>query len=547
MGSIPLPALDIKPAEDPLTQYAKALSVSNMIQGQKTTALQQTALGQENQQRQIALQDQQAMTAAMHEWDGKSYDDLIPLVVKHGASSTAVIGLKGKVLEQQQTLSKIAENDANTKSKNLETLKGNNDLLLGHIDAVIGTDEKGNPNVSDEDLVNRINLEKNTALHGGYLDKAHADAIDKITATNNPDQIRAAMKIFEKTLMGQKEQFEQAKTQAEIDQKNWKELSSTGQFYNIKTGELRTPAGLKMTAAQAEAQYIQNASDQASGKPLTDAQKAFQKGFEQYKKIVPQFQFNLAGGATGGLDQNAIDMQAEKYWQTGALPPVGRGAAGLGLVHTIMQRASDLHKGESLAANSAAFKANQVSLDSLQKNFDQVSAFENTANKNLDLYLSKLKAVPDLGVRFANVPLRSLTASMIGAGNLAAVNAARQTAATETAKVLASANASGVLSDSQKKEAMDVLDGNLSYNASVDVVNTLKQDFGNRHESYQNQIADIKKRMGAGETKPAGTSSGGGAKVLTMAQIKQAAKDNNVSVEEATRQATAAGYEVKQQ
>ncbi len=66
----------------------------------------------------------------------------------------------------------------------------------------------------------------------------------------------------------------------------------------------------------------------------------------------------------------------------------------------------------------------------------------------------------------------------------------------------------------------------------------LKQDMANRHQSYQEQIGDIQKRFG-------GQGGGGNAKTITGAQIAQAAKDHNVSVEEATRQAKAAGYEVR--
>jgi hypothetical protein len=360
---IPLPALNIQPQESPLDQYAKALSVNSMIQGQKTQQLQQTALGQENQIRQQQISDQKAMTAAMQEWDGKSYNDLMPLVTKHGGSAQAVIGLKKNMLEQQEKYSNIAKNDAETGAKNIDTLAKNNDMLLGHLEAV--------KDAPDDQLISSVTKEMNSALHGGYLDKDHAAALQQILDTGDPSKVRAALPIFEKSLMGQKEQFDQAQKVKEAELKNWKEVPGTGQFYNLNTGELKTPAGLKMTAAQAEAQYIQNASDAAQGKPLSEQQKAFQKGFEQYKKIVPQFQFNVAGGATGGLDQNAIDMQAEKYWQTGQLPPIGRGVAGQALVHTIMQRASDLHAGESLAANSAQFKANAASLDHLQKTFDQ--------------------------------------------------------------------------------------------------------------------------------------------------------------------------------
>jgi hypothetical protein len=485
---IPLPALSIRPPENPLDQYAKALSVKSMLGQQAIQSQQQTLNQQDIEKNEIAKKDMQATTAAMQEWDGKSYSDLYPLVLKHGGSSTAIIGLQKQVQSLAEQKSTIAKNDAETGAKNLETQSNKNNMLLGHLNAATS--------VSDDQLIDAVHTEKNAALLGGYLDPQHADMLDQLLSTKDPKKIRGALQIFEKGLIGEKEQFEQAQKERDTAAKEWKEIPGTGTFYNTRTFDVRSPDGIKMTPQQAESDYIDLAGKKAMGQQLTKEQLARMTGFEQYKKIVPKFSFDMAGGATGGLTQDAIDQQAEKYWQTAQLPPVGRGVAGMALVHTIMQRAHDLHPGESLAEGSSAFKANSVSLNKLQATFDQVSAFEGTALRNLDLYLDKARAVPDLGVKFANVPLRSITSSMIGAGNLAALNAARQTAATEVAKVLGSASASGVLSDSQKKDATDVLDGNLPFNASVQVVDTIKQDFANRHESYQHQIADIKGRMG---------------------------------------------------
>jgi hypothetical protein len=211
-----------------------------------------------------------------------------------------------------------------------------------------------------------------------------------------------------------------------------------------------------------------------------------------------------------GMTPDAFDQQAEKYFTTGQLPQVGRGGNGLALQRALMNRSAELHPNASLAGNEAAFKANSASLSKLQTNFDQVSAFEGTAQKNLDLYLDTLSKIPDLGVKFANVPLRKIDSAMIGSDNYQSMKAAQQTAATETAKVLGSAAASGVLSDTQKKDAEDVISGNLSYSAAKKVVATVKQDFANRHQSYAEQIADIQKRMGGVSGPASQTQSGGG-------------------------------------
>ena len=196
------------------------------------------------------------------------------------------------------------------------------------------------------------------------------------------------------------------------------------------------------------------------------------------------------------LSAAGMDLAANNYRLTGQLPSsMSRDPK---VVQAIINHAAELDQqngGEGIASNKASLQANAQSLKSLQKNFDQVSAFENTANKNLDLFVNKLSQIPDLGTKFANVPMRMINDRMIGTANYQAMKAAQQTAASEVAKVLSSANASGVLSDSQKKEAEDVLSGNLSMAAAVKVAQTLKQDFANRHQSYQQQITDIQGRI----------------------------------------------------
>ncbi len=230
--------------------------------------------------------------------------------------------------------------------------------------------------------------------------------------------------------------------------------------------------------------------------------------FMAYKAtLVPQFNFNIAAqtgaGKTPaavaqqfGMSPEAFDQAAEKYYQTGTMPQMGRGAQGMALQRAIMNRTGELHPGASLAAGSAEYASNKASLSKLQTNFDQVNAFENTALKNLDQVAQTGAKVPDLGVRFANVPVRLITGSMLGTPEMAAFRTALLTAQAESAKVLNSANANGVLSDSARHEAQDVLDGNLPFPAMMASINQLKTDFANRHQSYGDQINDIQQRMG---------------------------------------------------
>ena len=130
----------------------------------------------------------------------------------------------------------------------------------------------------------------------------------------------------------------------------------------------------------------------------------------------------------------------------------------------------------------------------MQKQFDTVNAFETTATKNIDMALQKFADLPDLGTRFANAPVRR-GLDMIGTPEAAEAKAALATAQTESAKVLNSAQASGVLSDTARKELEDITSGNLPLKAMQGQWGVIKQDMQNRHDSYQQQIGDIQGRI----------------------------------------------------
>lgn len=215
---------------------------------------------------------------------------------------------------------------------------------------------------------------------------------------------------------------------------------------------------------------------------------------------------------SGPQNSDALDLAANNYRLTGQMP------AGLyrspGTTQAIIARAAELDKaagGSGIAGNKAVLQANTKSLDNLQKNYDQVQAFEQTASKNFDLLQQTAQKIPDLGSRFANVPVRMLNARMLGTENMAAFNTALNTAQTEAAKVLNSSNATGVLSDSARHELQQIVDGNMPYKSIVASLNTLKQDMTNRTLSYQMQINDIQNRIkGAGGSNPSPGNGGTG-------------------------------------
>lgn len=491
MASIPLPALDVRPPTaqpDELQQYGRLLQLQNMQQSaplQRQEMQQNVQAGQlENQQRQIQLKDQQAMTAAMQQWDGKNLDDLPPLILKNGGSATAVMGLKQKALAMKQQYATIAKDDATTGAQNLETMKGKNDLIAGALSPLL--DPQQTP---DAQLPQAVTATAQDLVQKGLLDPQHAQVANQIAQSGNPAQIRQQLTTLQKSYMAQSQIMAQAKDQATIGEQNANAASKTAEL-----NYYQTHGGAPGVAAE-----IQQQNDWLAKNPG--------KGASDYKLWTLQHTPSamIMGNMLGGQQNaDALDFAANNYRLTGQMP------SGLyrspGTTEAIIARAAAMDKesgGAGIAGNKSILDANRKSLDNVQKQFDTVNAFENTAGKNIDMALQKAAAIPDLGARFANTPIRLVNEKTLGTREMAEFRAALATAQAESAKVLNSANASGVLSDTARKELEDITSGNLSLNAMRGQWGVIKQDMQNRHDSYQQQIGDIQGRIrNAGNATP---------------------------------------------
>jgi len=85
MGSMPLPALDIKPPESPLDQYAKMAQIKALMQGQQLSAAELQGRNLQNQNLQTTLQGQQRVMEAMKDpaWDPTDIDAAYRVLQKH--------------------------------------------------------------------------------------------------------------------------------------------------------------------------------------------------------------------------------------------------------------------------------------------------------------------------------------------------------------------------------------------------------------------------------------------------------------------------------
>ncbi|MGH9505227.1 MAG: hypothetical protein ACRD20_20430 [Terriglobales bacterium] len=228
MSTIPLPALAIKPPEQPdvLSGIQKLYALRSMQQQQQTQQ-------QEQQIRAQQITDQQATTAAMKNWDGKSYDDLSKSILDNGGSATAAQNVQLHGLNIKKQISDIAAQDATTGSKNLETFIGTHRAVGDALEPLV--DPKVVP---DADLHQKA-METVTQLHNAKIigDDEAQQAAQVIQTTQDPTQLRSAIDAIAKTSMGAKAIAEQHKTESETskDTAQASEASATAQQKQAQT------------------------------------------------------------------------------------------------------------------------------------------------------------------------------------------------------------------------------------------------------------------------------------------------------------------------
>jgi len=150
----------------------------------------------------------------------------------------------------------------------------------------------------------------------------------------------------------------------------------------------------------------------------------------------------------------------------------------------------DINANRSLAKSLTASHAN------IRKMYDNTTAFENTALKNADVVVRTLQGLADTGSPLLNAPLRSIGKDVFGSKGIVAYETARKVVSPEFARLLQSANASGVLTDTAAKEVKDLLSPGATAGQVLRALSILRQDAAYRKQSYVEQLGTITKSFG---------------------------------------------------
>jgi hypothetical protein len=444
MGSYPLAALHLNPPPaqpDPLEQYQRLMQIHQqqaMQPLQQQAAQQQVETGAADLQiKNQQIKDQQGLTAAMQHWDGKDYNDILPLAVKNGVSAQTVMGLKSKILEQQQSLSTAAKNNADAVTAQLTAAKTKGDLLDGALTPLI--DPKQTP---DAALPQAVTQTAQDLVQKGLLDPQHAQQVGQLLQSGDPAQIRQQLDVMRKSNLAQSQILEEGAKQAGITKDNAQAADATANAAKTNM-EVQTGA----SPAMADARYRNILMAQQQGKPVSSDDSAFLKAYQKQKTLVPTANFNLqnagiggSGGQPSALAQSVASGQMK--WSDVISPRTPMG---------VKQQFAAEVKAINPNFNSGDFTVEQKAREAFTSgNYSQQLNSINTAREHMKTFTSLADALDNGNVQALNSAGNAI-GMQFGSDKATNFNIAKQAFSAEVAKAFSGAG----VTEGDRKEIGD--------------------------------------------------------------------------------------------
>ena len=307
MGTVPAPnivqdASQIAQApQNALAEYARTANLK-----QQTADLQQQqqerSLQMQAQQRQ--LNDQDALTKAMTQFDPAKHTlaDVPKLITSNGGSGQAALQAQAGLIQQRRNLAQLSDEQFAEEQKKA-------DLIAGVHDQVSQAAPEQKQQLYQQGLQQLgaagVDVSKEPLQYPG----------DDVFAQHLP-AIRLHSAIVAEAEKDRQLTTEETKAQADKEKAeaaNWKDFPELGVSLNTKTGEQRSVggAGGMMTPAMMENKYVQLQAKKNSNQPLDPSDAAWSKGYEKYKTLVPVANFNLQNSGAAA-DQNGNPSEIAK-------------------------------------------------------------------------------------------------------------------------------------------------------------------------------------------------------------------------------------------
>jgi archaellum component FlaC len=197
------------------------------------------------------------------------------------------------------------------------------------------------------------------------------------------------------------------------------------------------------------------------------------------------------------LQKDSIGQMATSFIQTGALPNIGRTKESAAILQKVVERAAAIRNKLGMTPEEAAqlpanFKANQGSLNNLQKQYGNINSYEQNVEKGIPLLESAYA-----NVSRSNIPLLDKfifpAESAAGVGGTQALKNAVETTSSEYAKVMAGFGSQ--TSDSARAHAREVLNEYQSKGQLQQGLTILKKEMANRIGSMSDEIGNTNHRL----------------------------------------------------
>ena len=321
---------NVTQGQEQLNQNALAEYTHAAQEKQQTALLQQQtqAANLENQQKQIQLQDQQALNKAMQNWDGKDPAALLQSAKQNGLSAQGYLQGQQSILARQQQLATLSKDQLNLMDQH-------HNAALGVIDA--------HKSVPDEQLAQSMTDAAQQLQAQGHLAPNEAQAVVQHVQSMPPDQFRPWLDVYEKGLMGEKEQIatakEQASTQEEAAKARAENATAAHQEFlnkltaNSKPGDFDTQvdALVPPTGAQGQAQnqFVKAQVNSALSRGDVDGAKKFIEQAYQNQLGITK---DIAVATNPDIQKGKIDLataegRAKMEAQLSLLSPEARAMA----------------------------------------------------------------------------------------------------------------------------------------------------------------------------------------------------------------------------
>jgi hypothetical protein len=291
MGTIPAPNIAdeagqiAQAPQNALAEYARTAQLkqqtSNLQQEQQERSLQMQA-----QQRQ--LNDQDALTKAMTQYDPQKHTlaDIPKLVTSNGGSGQAALTAQAGLVQQRQNLLKLSDDQFAQEQKKADLIQGVHDEV-----------SQAAPELKQQTY--QAGLQKLSGVGVDTSKESPQYPGDDEFAKHLP-AIRLHSAIVAEAEKDRETSASELKAQADkqkADQENFQVIPELGVRVNKTTGETSPVSGAMMPPAQMESKYVALQQKKAAGQPLSVDDAGFVKGYEKYKTLVPQF--NITQTATG--------------------------------------------------------------------------------------------------------------------------------------------------------------------------------------------------------------------------------------------------------